>query len=189
VDLPREPRLRADPDALGDRRLVVDSDVRGFVSREDVGLGLLYAPLGDGLAVHVHRRLAALAESTAVIGEVEDDCRRAGRQRLRGSDRVALEAEEVVDVGGLPVLHVQRPAAETPALRQDGAVRAAGRDVEFGGDLARAVLDGIGVPFKHLQVLGGSSRVRSWILVSPTRPGADAPEITQRRYGSPRPRM
>ena len=61
----------ADADALGDRRLIVDADVGGLVRREDVGLRLLDAPLGDGFAVHVERRLAALAGSAAVIGEVE----------------------------------------------------------------------------------------------------------------------
>ena len=62
----------ADADALGNRRLVVDADVGSLVRREDVGLGPLDAPFGDGLSVHGERRLAALAEPAAVIGEVED---------------------------------------------------------------------------------------------------------------------
>jgi hypothetical protein len=47
---------------------------------------------------------------------------------------VAREAEEVLGAGRLSVLHEQGPAAEPPALCQDRAVRATGRDVELGGD-------------------------------------------------------
>ena len=68
----------ADADPLGNRRLVVDADVGRFVRREDVGLRLLDTSLGDRLAVHGECRLAALADTAAVVGEVERDGRRTG---------------------------------------------------------------------------------------------------------------
>ena len=140
VDRAGEASVRADADALGDRCLIVDADVGRLVRREDIGLSLLDPPLGDGLSVHVEGRLATLAGSAAVIGEVEGDRRGTGRQGFGCGDGVALQPEEVVGVGRLAVLHVQRPAAEATALRQDRAVGAIGRNLELGGDLARAVL-------------------------------------------------
>ena len=47
---------------------------------------------------------------------------------------VSLQAEEVVVVGRHAVLDVERPAAEAPALGDDGAVAAAGRHLDLGGD-------------------------------------------------------
>ena len=55
--------------------------------------------------------------------------------------REALEADEVVDVDRLAGLHVEAPAAEASALREDDAVGAALRAVDIGGDRQRAVLD------------------------------------------------
>src|SRR5688500_13285563 len=73
VDLAGKSRLRADADPLGDRRLIVDADVSRLVRREDIGLRLLHAPLRDGFSIHGEGRLATLADSAAVIGEIEGD--------------------------------------------------------------------------------------------------------------------
>ena len=73
VDLAGKSSLRADADTLGDRCLIVDADVSSLVRREDIGLRLLNAPLSNGLSIHVECRLATLADSAAVIGEVEGD--------------------------------------------------------------------------------------------------------------------
>ena len=100
----------------------------------------LNALLGDGFPIHGERRVATLADSAAVIGEVEGDRCWTRRQRFRCSDGVARQPEEVVGVDRLAVLHVQRPTAKATALRQDRAVGASGRDVEISSDLARPVL-------------------------------------------------
>jgi hypothetical protein len=75
--------------------LIVDADISRLAGREDVRLGLLDTPLGDGLAVHGERRLATLADSAAVVGEVEDDRDRAGGERFRSGHGEPRQPEEV----------------------------------------------------------------------------------------------
>ena len=106
-------------------------------------------PSATGFAVHQQRRLATLAGAAAVVDEVERDGDRTGRQRLRRGNREALHPEEVVDVRRLAVLHVERPSAEAPALRQDGAIGARRRNHQLRGDLARPVLDVHEGVFQH----------------------------------------
>src|SRR3954463_9461009 len=106
VDLAGKSSLRADADTLSDRCLIVDANVSSFVRREDVGLRLLNAPVGDRFPIHVERRLATLAGSAAVIGKVKGDRCGTRRQRFRCGDGVACQPEEVVGVGRLAILHV-----------------------------------------------------------------------------------
>ena len=61
--------------------------------------------------------------------------------RLRRCDVESLQAEKVVRIDRLAVLHVQAPAAEAAGLGEDHAVGAALRDLHLGGDRVRPVLD------------------------------------------------
>jgi hypothetical protein len=92
--------LGAVADAQRHGSLVVEADVGGLVRGEDHALGLLDASGSDFLTVDGKGRLAALAEAPAVVDEVEFDSGFAGGQDRGALDDEALEAEEVVFVGG-----------------------------------------------------------------------------------------
>jgi hypothetical protein len=49
IDLAGKSRLRADGNALGNRRLVVDADVGRLIRREDIRLSLINQSLGEWL--------------------------------------------------------------------------------------------------------------------------------------------
>src|SRR5579864_7760613 len=49
----------------------------------------------------------------------------------------------------LPVLHIETPSGEAPALRDDHALRGLLRYLDFGGDGVRAIFDVEGRVFQH----------------------------------------
>ena len=104
------------------------------------GCVTLDSSLANLLAVNEQRPLAALRRAAAVIVELEHHRGLAGRELLRGGDREALEAKEVVVVRRHAVFDVERPAAEAPALRDHRAVAAARGHFDLRRDHLGAVL-------------------------------------------------
>ena len=106
-------------------RAGLHADVGRLVEGDDAALRLVDPALRDLLAVDEDPARAALAEPAAIVGEVELDRRLARGQRLVGGDLIAFEAQPVVFVGRLAVLHIEAPAAEPAALREQNALRPA----------------------------------------------------------------
>src|SRR5690606_9526057 len=105
---------------LDHRSTEVDADIGRLVGGKDHRLSAFDAPFSDLLIIDIEGALPALAQTATVIDELEAQLDLACRQRLAGLDRGALHAEEVVVVGWHPVLDIQRPAAEAPALGDHG---------------------------------------------------------------------
>src|SRR5579863_10330186 len=103
-------------------------------------MGLVDPALANLLIVHVKGAGAAFADAAAVVVELELDGRFAGGKRILRLDCVAVSTQPVVTVLEFSAFHVERPAAETSALRNDHALATALRDFDVGGDGMRAVL-------------------------------------------------
>src|SRR5882724_349262 len=64
---------------LGNGRALIGTYVGALVGRERAALGLINMPGGDVLIVDEKRARAALADTAAIIGELEPDDRLSGR--------------------------------------------------------------------------------------------------------------
>ena len=118
----------------------VAPDVGGLVGREEHRNRGLHAPVARGLAVHEERHGAALPEPASVVGELHPHLVLARGDGLLAVHLEQLQAEEVVAIGELPVLRVEREAAERPALGEDDPVRAVPWHHDLGRDRVRLVL-------------------------------------------------
>ena len=78
-------------------------------------------PWPTGGAVDVEGDRAALGEAAAVVVELHPHLVVARGEVGVGVDLEVLDAEQVVAVGGLAVVDVERPAAEAAALGDDDA--------------------------------------------------------------------
>src|SRR5947209_5410730 len=76
-------------------RLAILADVRAFVRREEVALCTFDLTLAHFLAVDEDGACATLAQSWAVISELEPDGRLAGGNSFGRGDLVSLQTEEV----------------------------------------------------------------------------------------------
>ena len=124
-----------------DRRAAVLADIAAVVGGEDHRQRGVDLPLAGLLAVDEERRLAALAQAAAGVGELHAHLVLAGRDRLLGPDDEVLQAAPVVAVLELAVLGVQAPAADVRALGDDHAFGALLRHHDLGGDGVRLVLE------------------------------------------------
>jgi hypothetical protein len=97
-------------------------------------------------AVEVEGDVAALAEFSAVVGELHAHLVGARRDGRVAGDVGVLHAEQVVGVGRPAVLDVQAPAAERAALGDDHAFGAAVWDRHLGGHRAIPGLSGSSGP-------------------------------------------
>jgi hypothetical protein len=87
---------------------------------------MVQAALGDLAAIDEQKALPAGAQlSRLVRHEFIAHVRLAGRQGLRRSDGIDLHADQAVGVLQLPILHIQREAAEEAVLGHDDAFGAA----------------------------------------------------------------
>ena len=95
---------------------------------------MLDATLADLVAVEVERHVAALGQTTAVVGELHADLVLAGGDGLLSVDLEALEAEEVVAVGRPAFVEVEAPAGVRAALGDEHSLGAALGHVDLRGD-------------------------------------------------------
>ena len=123
------------------RSAAVFAHVAAIVGREDHRQRGANLPLADLLAVNKQRRLAALAQAAAGIGELHAHLALARRNGLLGPDDEVLHAAPVIAVPELAVLGIETPAADVRALRDDHALGALLRYHDVGGDGVRFVLD------------------------------------------------
>ena len=130
-DAPRE-LVPAGTVVLGDRRPGVDADIESVVRGEDDTRGGGDPPLTDFLTVDKERRRAALAHAAAVVREFHAHLMLARRKRATRLDVEVVDAEQIVAVLDPSVFHVERPAADVAALRDDDAVRTSLGDLEDG---------------------------------------------------------
>src|SRR5262245_35361671 len=104
--------VAARPIVRGDRGGTVLADIAAIIGGEDHRLGHGYRPVADLLAVDKERRVAALAEPAARIGELHADLMLARRQRALRLDEEMLHAGQVVAVFQPAVPGVETPAAD-----------------------------------------------------------------------------
>ena len=96
-------------------------------------MGPLHAPGADGFAVVVQGDVAALGQAAAVVGECHAHLMLSGGEGLLGSDRIKLNAQEVVAVIELALVGIHAPAADAAALVDDHPGRAGLRHRDVGG--------------------------------------------------------
>ena len=95
---------------------------------------LLDAPFADLSAVGEQRNSSALAHASAVVFGVHGQRDLADWHRFGGDDAVAVNRDVAVLADELALLHVETPPAGEPALGEDHAIRATGRDFCLGRD-------------------------------------------------------
>ena len=108
-----------------DRGTGVAADVAGFVYREDEGHGPFDAAFAVFMAVEEEGDGAALAETAAVVGELDAELVAAGGDRRLAFDVCDLDTGAVVAVFELALVGVEAPAAELTTLGDDDALGAA----------------------------------------------------------------
>ena len=123
------------------RRAGVAADVARLVGGVDHRDGRLGAPVAALGAVDVERDVPALGQAAAVVGELHAHLMRAGRNRRVAVDLEALQPEQVVAVGRLALVQVERPTRERAALGDDDAVGSAVGHDDLGRDRVRLVLE------------------------------------------------
>ena len=107
------------PAAMSSLTGVAVSEPKSVVSspEKSIGNGCFDAPFADLVPVEEQGDGAALAEASTVVGELHPDLVLARRDRRVTVDLEQLQAEQVVAIGRLALLGVERPAAERAALR------------------------------------------------------------------------
>src|SRR4051795_6652576 len=124
-----------------DGRAGVIAHVAGLVAGVDHRHRALDTALANHRAVDVERDGAALAEPSAVVGELHPHLVGADRHGRLGLDVEASQSGEVVAVLRLAVVEVEGPAGERAALGDDHPGPAAVGDVDVGGHRVRLVLE------------------------------------------------
>src|SRR6478736_8244418 len=92
------------------------ADVGRLVGRDDHGLSRLDAAPPDRPVVVEQGDVTTLGQAAAVIRELHPDLDMTARHRFVGNRGELVDAEDVVDELGRPVLCVERPAAEPTTL-------------------------------------------------------------------------
>src|SRR5262245_17506084 len=110
------------------------AEVGRLVAGEDQRHGGRDRALADLLAVDVQPHGGALPEPAAGVVELHAHLVGPARHASAALDGEALQAEEVVAVLQPPALHVEHPAAERAALRDDHAVGPAAGGLDLGRD-------------------------------------------------------
>src|SRR5262249_50246326 len=109
----------------GHRRAVLVPEIERLVGREQERLRLRDVPATRGLTVDEETDRPTLAQTAAVVRELDSHLVHADRNRGRRLDVVLPKTEEVVTELQDPALHVQAQAATHATLRDDHTFRAA----------------------------------------------------------------
>ena len=122
-----------------DGRAIVPADVEAVGAVEE-RRGLVEPALADLFAVGGERDRGPLAHTAPIVGKVGDQRHLASRNRCVGDNLVLGCQDAVVVEDELAAFDRERPAAFHPAEGDQGAVRAALRDLGVGGEAERAVV-------------------------------------------------